>query len=151
MDDKVILSGARIKEARERLQPKLIQEDAAKKMGITRVTYIGWEKAGELRLSLHDAQKVAKVLKVDIADLKKKEGAGEVNTVNESSIDYGKAFDKYDQLYKEVVKSKERHLEDKDRQLSGKEEEVKRLNDYNLFLQETVRELTKGFASLKKI
>jgi transcriptional regulator with XRE-family HTH domain len=147
MVQKVILSGSKVKEARKALHPKLIQEDVAGKLGITRVTYIQWESREELELTLHDAEKLAKVLKVKLDDLLKKSSFEKVNThvntVNEGGAEYGKAFEKYDQIYKDLIVSKDKHLE-------SKEEEIKRLLADKDRLWSLVNTLTEGFASLKK-
>jgi DNA-binding XRE family transcriptional regulator len=143
MADKIDLSGARIRQARERMTPKMIQEDAAKKLGITRVTYINWEKALKVRVTLHEANKMARVFQVKLEDLVLQAEPEKVNTVAEQGINYGREFDKYDQIYKDLIVSKDRHIESMD-------QEIKRLLADKDKLWNLVNTLTEGFSSLKK-
>jgi transcriptional regulator with XRE-family HTH domain len=148
MDENVILSGSRLKSARKSLDPKMTQEEVAQKFGVTRVTYNMYEGRENVELSPKEAAKLAQILQVGIEDLVKTseiEKEENVKNVKSESID-NLTFEKYDQAVHALIESQQRHIEQIEKRTA---EEVKRLNEYNLFLQDTVRDLTKGLASLK--
>jgi transcriptional regulator with XRE-family HTH domain len=155
MEKVVFISGPKMKQIRERLRPEMRQEDLAKKMGKTRVTIIQWENAQEKRLNIHDAERLAKVLRVSLDEItvrhESKVEEAEVKYPAGQSIDMDKIIEKMEKIYQEVVDSYEKVVDGKEEIIQSKEGEVKRLHEYSLFLQETIRELTKGFASLKKV
>jgi DNA-binding XRE family transcriptional regulator len=150
MSEKVILSGPKIRQARGQVSPKMTQEDAAKKLGITRVTYIGWEKALKVRVTLHEANKMAKAFSVKVEDLTYKEEMENVNTVHDPGINYQRESEQLAQLYKEIVASKDKHIQDNAEQIKQLIAEKDKIWAEKDKLWNLINTLTEGFASLKK-
>lgn len=126
------------------MSPRVTQEWVAEKVGVTRITYVGWEKSAEFRVSLHEAEKLAKILKVPMSSLQNLPDPAKELPVVQESIDIYKALKRLEQQETEIIKGK-------DELIAAKEGEINRLQKDSLFYQETIRNLTQGLSALKKV
>lgn len=141
MDKKITLSGSKVKTIRKAMTPRITQEWVADKLGVSRITYVGWEKSAEFRITLHEAEKLAKILKASLESIQKTEPVN----VKEPSEAYKKPdsidnFERYDQIYKSLILQKDQALEDKN-------QEIQRLLNQNTWFQKLVDKLTQGLGS----
>lgn len=66
---KYFLNGPKLKAVREALRPEVTQDNVAKKLGISRQTYNGWEKQQELSVDQSQFDVLTKILKTTQKDL----------------------------------------------------------------------------------
>jgi DNA-binding XRE family transcriptional regulator len=143
MEKKITLSGPKVKTIRMTLKPRITQEEVADKINVSRITYVGWEKSAEFKVSLHQAEKLAKIFKTSLSDIQN-EPENVVKEPEETkyeakSIDN---FERYDQIYKSLILQKDQALEDKN-------QEIQRLLNQNTWFQQLVDKLTQGLGSQK--
>jgi DNA-binding XRE family transcriptional regulator len=149
-DNKLIISGIKLKQARRAVSPKLNQEDLARKIGIVRQTLVQWEKQNAVIMDADQANKIAKVLKVSLQTLQNVpeiiQGAEEPTQGyirSKLAEDLSLTLKQYDELYKTLVESlkieNDRHIE-----------RIRHLEGETVWYRTHINKLTEGFAALDK-